>query len=426
MAVDIFEEQGLKGFPIGPGVVRDRLIKEAGTSRQQILDWAVATPPRPIQGCGAKGMSSILAWLDPIEAACPCGAQTIGSHRDGADLYPSGWVAGEGGARCPACAQNATADTTTGPLTAQAGAGAPPPAPAAFEARAPGRFVAATPKPRRVKLLLWGSEGVGKTTTALCFPQPLVIDLEGATDLYASSFSFDVPSEPVTRPDQVLEIAQWLLRNDHPYKTLIIDPITAYWSALMRKWSDILKDANPEAVMGHLFEFYDLEATHWMTIKAEHRELVSTLKALDCNVVVTARLKARTDASGGEIGVTFEGEKGLAHDFDTVVQLHRDTEGRFVGFCHKDLTGCLPHGAFAVQRETFADLFNGQAITATAPPTIAKAQALEIASLQEALGVTTAMMAATLERIGYPSGVADLTPEQASDVIGRMRRKLEA
>jgi hypothetical protein len=32
---------------------------------------------------------------------------------------------------------------------------------------------------RRLKLFLWGDSGVGKTTLALQFPRPVVIDLEG-------------------------------------------------------------------------------------------------------------------------------------------------------------------------------------------------------------------------------------------------------
>ena len=45
---------------------------------------------------------------------------------------------------------------------------------------------------KRLKLFVWGDSGVGKTTLALQFPQPVVIDLEGGTDLYGDSFNFAV------------------------------------------------------------------------------------------------------------------------------------------------------------------------------------------------------------------------------------------
>jgi len=45
---------------------------------------------------------------------------------------------------------------------------------------------------KRLKLFLWGDSGAGKTTLALQFPKPVVIDMERGTDLYGESFDFDV------------------------------------------------------------------------------------------------------------------------------------------------------------------------------------------------------------------------------------------
>ncbi len=40
-------------------------------------------------------------------------------------------------------------------------------------------FRPATTTNRRLKLFLWGDSGVGKTTLALRFPHPTIVDLEG-------------------------------------------------------------------------------------------------------------------------------------------------------------------------------------------------------------------------------------------------------
>ena len=50
-----------------------------------------------------------------------------------------------------------------------------------------GPFQPAASSDRRLKLLLWGDSGVGKTTLALQFPHPAVIDLEGGTEHYGDS-----------------------------------------------------------------------------------------------------------------------------------------------------------------------------------------------------------------------------------------------
>ena len=55
-----------------------------------------------------------------------------------------------------------------------------------------GPFQRASALSRRIKLLLWGDAGSGKTTLALQFPRPAMIDLEGGADLYGGKFDFDV------------------------------------------------------------------------------------------------------------------------------------------------------------------------------------------------------------------------------------------
>ena len=89
-----------------------------------------------------------------------------------------------------------------------------------------------------------------------------------------------------------MEAVQWLLTNAHSYRTLIIDPITIYWDALQKKWSDIFLKRN-KGSKGYRFEFYDLQPRDWMTIKAEFKELIRKLIALDMNVIVTARQKVQ-------------------------------------------------------------------------------------------------------------------------------------
>jgi hypothetical protein len=208
-------------------------------------------------------------------------------------------------------------------------------------------FRAATETNRRLKLLLWGDSGAGKTSLALQFPGCVVIDLEGGTELYGGTFTFDVLK--ATTADEVMAAVDWLLTHPHGYRTLVIDPITVYWDALQAKWGRIFLQRN-KGGKGHHGEFYELQPRDWVTLKAEFKELVRKLIALDMNVIVTARQKSQYADSGfmRVIGETFDGEKSLPYLFDTILHLRRDGDGRFMAENMKDRSNKLPAGKFAI------------------------------------------------------------------------------
>ena len=96
-----------------------------------------------------------------------------------------------------------------------------------------------------------------------------------------------------------------------------------------------------------------------MTIKAEFKEFIGKLVALDMNVIVTARQKTKY-ADGAfmrSVGETFDGEKSLPYIFDTIVQLFHDGNGQFMAKCLKDRTNKLPKGDFKSSYHLFEELF---------------------------------------------------------------------
>ena len=194
---------------------------------------------------------------------------------------------------------------------------------------------------KRLKLFLWGDTGVGKTWLALQFPRPVVIDMEGSSDLYGDTFKYDV--KRTTSPDEVMAAVQWLHTNKHEYCTLVIDPITIYWEALQQKWSDIFL-LRKEGTKAHKHEFYDTQPKDWMTIKSEFKELLRKLVSLDMNVILTARQK--TQYADGDfmraIGDTFDGEKSLPYVFDTIVRMYRSKDDKYLCNCLKDRSNKLP------------------------------------------------------------------------------------
>ena len=287
-------------------------------------------------------------------------------------------------------------------------------------------FHQATTLPKRLKLFLWGDSGVGKTTLALQFPAPVLIDLEGGADPYGDAFDFHVLR--ASTADEVSGAVRWLLANEHPYRTLILDPITVFWDALQRKWSDIFLRRN-KGSKGYRFEFYDLQPRDWMTIKSEFKEFVRQLIALDMNVIVTARQKVQY-ADGGFMkvaGETFDGEKSLPYLFDTIVRLFRDEQVRFMAACLKDRTNRLPAEPFETSYAVFEQAFGLEALTRQAHPTVlaSEEQKRQIRALIEQVGMRPEQVSERLAAYGADS-LEDLMQDPAQIILHKLETALAA
>ena len=82
---------------------------------------------------------------------------------------------------------------------------------------------------KRLKALFYGTAGAGKTTAALQFPRPYLIDTEkGAeNDTYTKLLEKQGGVIFQTQDfDELLKEVKALLVEKHEFKTLIIDPLT--------------------------------------------------------------------------------------------------------------------------------------------------------------------------------------------------------
>ena len=291
-------------------------------------------------------------------------------------------------------------------------------------ARKGGPFKRAGKSRKRLKLFLWGDSGVGKTTLALRFPKPVVIDMEGGTELYGEDFNFDVIS--TTDSDQAMQAVDWLATNAHPYQTLIVDPVTIYWDALQRKWSDIFLRRN-KGSKGFKYEYYDLQPKDWLTVKAEFKEFVRKLLALNMAVVVTAREKTKyKDGSFMQAaGETFDGEKSLPYMFDVVLRLFLDDAGKHWAQALKDRSNRLPKEPFPAEFEAFAPLLSGEAEQRPAPLPANDEQKQTIRRLLSELRVSEEK---ALERFrAYGAASLDALPaEKAEVIIGKLEAAIAA
>ena len=175
---------------------------------------------------------------------------------------------------------------------------------------------AKTPKDvlKRLKLLMYGLAGVGKTTAAIQMPAPYIIDAERGTDHYGELIESKggVVFQTTEMAELIREVRS-LLSEEHDHRTLVIDPVTT-------AYQDLLDDC--ERQVGTQFGRHYGEANKTM------KRLANLIMSLDMNVIVTAHAKNEYGEGLKVIGVTFDGWKRLDYLFDLVLELERRGQKR--------------------------------------------------------------------------------------------------
>ena len=131
--------------------------------------------------------------------------------------------------------------------------------------------------PKRLKLLLYGPAGVGKTMAAIQLPKPYVIDCEKGTDHYGALIekSGGAVFQTTVMAELILEVRS-LVSEEHGYRTLVIDPITTVYQ-------DLLDES--EKKVGTQW------GRHYGAANQQMKRLANLIMSLDMNVIVTAHAK---------------------------------------------------------------------------------------------------------------------------------------
>lgn len=206
---------------------------------------------------------------------------------------------------------------------------------------------------KRMKALLYGRAGVGKTTASIQFPKPYVIDTErGAeNDQYVAAMKKAGAAYLMTTdPDELISEVKSLIAESHPYRTLVIDPMTVIYNDLLDKGAE---------------EFGTEFNRHKGPANRKLKHLLALLLRLDMNVIVTSHAKPKwvrgKDARGKDTsvqdGMTFDCYDGLDYLFDLVFEVEKRGNDR-VGIVRKSRVESFAEGdVFEFSYNTVADRY---------------------------------------------------------------------
>lgn len=174
-------------------------------------------------------------------------------------------------------------------------------------------------KEKRLKMFLFGPPGSRKTTSALQFPNAVLIDMEKGSEQYNKTIE---KAKSVvlktTNPDDVLSEIKSLLTEKHEYKTLIIDPVTIFYQSLQEKWTRIFEQyAKTEKEK----QLQDFGMRYWSRVKSEYKSFLRMLMQLDLNLIITSHQKDIYGPNMQKVGIGPDSMKGDEYVFDYVFRL---------------------------------------------------------------------------------------------------------
>ena len=209
---------------------------------------------------------------------------------------------------------------------------------------------------KRFKVLMFGVAGAGKTTAAIQFPRPYIIDCESGceNDQYVTKVKErGGVIAPLYEFDEIVQEVRTLMEEDHEYATLVVDPITTIYDNLMEKL---------EIEVGTDY------GAHYREAKKRFKGFCDLLARLDMNVVVTAHHKNQYGDGMALLGKTFDGPKSLDYLFDLVVEVLIRGDERWASPVKSRVERIKQGEAFPFSYDNIADRYGREVLERQAKP----------------------------------------------------------
>lgn len=230
------------------------------------------------------------------------------------------------------------------------------------------RGIRATAIEKRLKVFFYGISGSGKTTTAIHFPKPYLIDCERGSENQQYAELIEAQEGRVFRTadfEELIKEVKSLLSEKHDYKTLIIDPLTLVYNNLLDKYS---LDKTIGAGFGR----------HYGEAAKDMKRLCDLILRLDMNVIITSHAKNSYGENQILIGQTYDCYNKLDYLFDLVIETQKRGENK-VGVVKKTrIKSFIENEVFPLSYENFAAKYGkGILEKETVPQELAKKEDVE-------------------------------------------------
>lgn len=206
-------------------------------------------------------------------------------------------------------------------------------------------------KPGKIKAVLYGASGVGKTTLALSFPAPYYFDVEGGAKgpqyrelLKKSGGAYMGPEDGTLSFDTLIDQMQALATEKHQYKTLIVDSLTKLFQTTIAQEAERLGDK-------------DAFGASKKPAVAAMRRLVMWATRLDMNIWFICHETAEWGMVNGqraEIGRVADVWEKLIYELDLAVQAVKRGPQRMAIVKKSRLSAFPDADAFALDYAEFA------------------------------------------------------------------------
>lgn len=276
-------------------------------------------------------------------------------------------------------------------------------------------------EPKKPAVLVFGEAGVGKTWTALEFPNVYYVDSErGATNNHytdklekAGGAYFGV-EQGSQNFDEVLGQVRALRSEQHGFKTLVIDSFTKLFNIEIANEQSRLKKAGKEDAFG----------LSKKPAVAKSRELVGLLSTLDMNVILICH-ESPNWADGEQKGVKPDAYEKLIYELDLVLHIRR-LGGSRKAFIVKSRLEKFPEAtSMDWNYSEFANRWGKDVIEKESHAVVLATpeQLARVAQLNDTLKTTPEEIDKHLS-YGEATKYSDMSSEKIAFVIGRLEAKL--
>lgn len=279
-------------------------------------------------------------------------------------------------------------------------------------------------KPGKLKAVLFGPSGVGKTTLALSFPSPYYFDVEGGAKgpqyrelLKASGGAYMGPEDGTLSFDTLIEQMQALSTEQHPYKTLIVDSLTKLFQTTIAAEAERLGDK-------------DAFGASKKPAVAAMRRLVMWATRLDMNIWFVCHEASEWGMVNGqrtEIGKIPDVWDKLIYELDLAIQANKRGSSRIAIVRKSRITAFEDGSQFPLDYSEFIARAGKDAVEAASEAiTLAlPAQVAEVKHLLEIVRIPEADIVKGFEKAEV-SDWSEMTSDQITKWITFLKKKISA